>query len=276
MPTLGLSTFSIGPELQARESLDFVLRHEFHGLELDAHAMWPEVIDTKDRREFRSLAAANGVELSIHFLHREVAPASHQPERRARHRLELEHTLEIACDIGAGVVVIHPGPIDCPGVEPTEAPEAVRREARENLRQFLEETAPKAQEAGVIICVENMHHVPGQVIQTYAELLEVVQAVSNPAVQITLDTGHADRADGVTDALDTFAPYLRHVHIHDSNGQRDHLEIGRGNLDFGQWLDHWRDYPFSMVLESGKDDDPQASVLRSRDRLKNIFGSALR
>ena len=77
-------------------------------------------------------------------------------------------------------------------------------------------------------------------------------------------------------ALDAFAPYLRHIHIHDSNGKRDHLEIGQGKLDFGQWLEQWRDYPFTMVLETRDDSDPQGSVLRSRDRLKEILGPAVR
>ncbi len=276
MPTLALSTYSLGPEAQAHQGLEFALQHRFQGLELGSYTLWPQVIDPQGRRHIRSLAAEHGIDLSIHFIHRGVAPASHQPERRARHRDELEQTLEIACDIGARVVVVHPGPIDCPGVAPARAPEPVRREAWENLRGFLEETAPKAQEAGVVICVENLHHAPGQVIQSYAELLELVRAVSSPAVQITLDIGHADLADGITSALDTFAPYLRHIHIHDCDGQRDHLEIGLGNLDFGQWLDRWRDYPFTLVLETRNDADPEASVVRSRDRLKEILGPAVR
>ena len=275
MPTIAVSTYSFGPDAQAHDGLEFALQHGFKALELGSYTLWPLIIDAGSRRHIRSLAAAQGVDLSIHFIHRGVAPASHQPERRACHRSELEQTLELASDIGAQVVVVHPGPIDCPGVAPTRAPETIRREAWENLRGFLEETAPRAQEAGVVICVENLHHAPGQVIQSYAELLELVQAVSSPAVQITLDTGHADLSDGITGALDTFAPYLRHMHIHDSDGQRDHLEIGQGNLDFARWLDQWRAYPFTLVVETRNDADPQGSVLRSRDRLKEILGPAV-
>ena len=83
----------------------------------------------------------------------------------------------------------------------------------------------------MVVTVENMHHVPGQVIQNYKELLGLVEPLNNPALQITLDMGHADRADGITEALDVFSSYLRHIHIHDSNGKRDHLEIGLGELD---------------------------------------------
>ena len=276
MPTLAVSTYTFGPEAQALEGLEFAVEHGFGGLELGSYTLWPEAVGTDERGRIKSLAADHGVQLSIHFIHRGVAPASHQPERRSRHRLELEQTLDLANAIGAQVVVVHPGPIDCPGVAPTHAPESVRREARDNLRTFLEEIAPKAEATGVVVCVENLHHAPGQVIQSYGELLELVQEVSSPAVQITLDTGHADLSDGITDAIDTFAPYLRHVHIHDCDGKRDHLEIGEGKLDFTRWLDWWRDYPFTLVLETRNYADPKGSVLRSRDRLKEIIGPLAR
>ncbi|PKB72504.1 MAG: hypothetical protein BZY75_06605 [SAR202 cluster bacterium Io17-Chloro-G7] len=276
VPTLAVSTYTFGPEAQATEGLEFALKHGFGGLELGSYTLWPETISTNERGHVRSLAGDHGVELSIHFIHRGVAPASHQPERRSQHRIELEQTLDLANDIGARVVVVHPGPIDCPGVAPTRAPEAVRQEARENLRNFLAEIAPKAEATGVVVCVENLHHAPGQVIQSYAELLELVQQVSSPAVQITLDTGHADLSDGITDAIDTFALYLRHVHIHDCDGKRDHLEIGEGELDFTRWLDWLRHYPLTLVLETRNDADPQGSVLRSRDRLREIIGPLAR
>jgi sugar phosphate isomerase/epimerase len=276
MPTIGLSSFALGVHAKPLEVLEFALQQGFQGMELGSYTLWPPEIDAPGRKHIRSLAAAHEIDLSIHFIHRAVAPASHNPERRALHRNELEQTIEIANDIGAGVVVVHPGPIDCPGVAPNKAPESVRQEALENLRGFLEETAPKAEEAGVIICVENMHHNPGQVIQKYTDLLNLVEAVSSPAVQITLDVGHADRADGITDALETFAPYLRHIHMHDSNGVRDHLEIGQGRLDFSQWIDKWRDYPFMMVLESRNESDLHNSVVRSRDRLRDVLGPAER
>ena len=276
MPTIGLSSFALGVHAKPLEVLEFALQQGFQGMELGSYTLWPPEIDAPGRKHIRSLAAAHEIDLSIHFIHRAVAPASHNPERRALHRNELEQTIEIANDIGAGVVVVHPGPIDCPGVAPNKAPESVRQEALENLRGFLEETAPKAEEAGVVICVENMHHNPGQVIKKYTDLLNLVEAVSSPAVQITLDVGHADRADGITDALETFAPYLRHIHMHDSNGVRDHLEIGQGRLDFSQWIDKWRDYPFMMVLESRNESDLHNSVVRSRDRLRDVLGPAVR
>ncbi len=154
MPTVGVSTYSFWPDATARAGLEFALRHGFHGLELGSYTYWPQAIDAGDRRYIRLLAAAHGVDLSVHFIHRGAAPASHDPERRARHLNRLDETLDLARDIGARVVVVHPGPVDCPNVAPHGTTEAVRREAMANLKDFLRAVAPKAEEAGVVVCVE--------------------------------------------------------------------------------------------------------------------------
>ena len=276
MPTIALSNFALGMEDEPLWGLEFAVQHGFHGLEFGTSELSPEKMDRAGRKRFRSLAEANGVALSIHFLHRDMAPASHDPVRRARHFYELNQTLELALDVGAEVVVVHPGPIDCPGVDPTQATESMRQESMKFLTQFLADITPKAQNTGVVVTVENMHHVPGQVIQNYQELLGLVEPLNNPALQITLDMGHADRADGITEAFEVFSPFLRHIHVHDSNGKRDHLEIGLGELDFSRWSDRLKDYPFSMVLESRNNEDPEGNVLRSRDLLTRSLGGSSR
>jgi len=274
--TIAVSTFSFGAEAKARDAMDFVTRHGFHGLELGSYTYWPQGLIQADRRYLRLQSAVYGVDLSIHFIHRGVAPASHDPVRRDRHLKELEGTLELARDIGAKVVVVHPGPVDCPDAAPDGTGEEVRREATVNLKDFLVAVIPKAEAEGVVLGMENLHHGPGQVIQSYEELRDLVKRLGSPAVQITLDTGHAYLSDGLTRAFKTFAPFLRHIHIHDSDGQRDHLEMGLGGVDFAQWMDALRPYPFSLVMETQNEADVEGSVLRSRDNLKRLLGDAAR
>jgi sugar phosphate isomerase/epimerase len=276
MSTIAVSTFSFGPEAVARDAMDFVTRHGFHGLELGSYTFFPDALVQADRRYLRLQSAAHGVDLSIHFIHRGVAPASHDPARRDRHRKELEETLELARDIGGRVVVVHPGPIDCPNVAPDADIEEVRREATVNLKEFLRAVLPKAEAEGVVLGLENLHHGPDQVIQSYGELRDLVKSLGSPAVQITLDVGHALLSDGLTEAFETFAPFLRHIHMHDSDGQTDHQELGLGGTDFGQWIDVLLPFPFSLVMETRNDADIEGSVLRSRDHLKRLLGDAAR
>ena len=174
-----MSTYSFGPECTAQRAIEFTVKHGFKGLELGSWTLWPEAVSPSEVRQLRVQAAGNGIDLSIHFIHRGVAPASHDRERRAKHLAELEATLHLAHDIGARPIVVHPGPIDCPGVAPAAASEEVRQEAIENLADFLSQGARIAEETGAVLCVENLAHVPGYVIQSYDELVQLaVKATS--------------------------------------------------------------------------------------------------
>ena len=95
-------------------------------------------------------------------------------------------------------------------------------------------------------------------------------------VRIILDVGHADCSDGVRPAFEAFAPYLRHIHVHDSDGQRDHHEIGKAGLDFNAYLDVLKPFPFTLAIESRDEMDPAGCVLRSRDALKAVLKEAAR
>jgi sugar phosphate isomerase/epimerase len=276
MPTIAVSTFSFGPQGTAREGLDFAIEHGFCGLELGSWNFWPERMSAQEVRYMRVQAASHGIEVSIHHIHRGVAPATHDLQRRARHLEEMQGTLRLAGDIGARVVVVHPGPIDCAGVAPTHAPETIRQQAIDNLRAFLEASIPWAEDAGAVLCVENLVHEPGYVMQSYRELVDLVRGVDSPLVRIILDIGHADCSDGVRPAFEAFAPYLRHMHVHDSDGQRDHYEIGKATLDFTTYLDVLKPFPFTLAMETRDEQDPVGCVLRSRDALKGVLQEAAR
>ena len=276
MSTIALSTYSFGPECTARQGIDFAVEHGIRGLELGSWTLWPENISKDEISDLRVKAASNGIDLSIHFIHRGVAPASHNADRRAKHLGELEATLNLAHDIGARPIVIHSGPIDCPDVAPAQASDQVRRESIEHLTEFLISGARVAESTGTVLCVENLVHTPGSVIMSYQELVELIEAVDSPAVRITLDLGHADLSDGLRPAFETFAPYLRHIHIHDSDGNRDHREVGKGTIDYTAILDCLEPYPFTMAIESRDESDPEGCVIRSRDRLKELLGTAAR
>ena len=276
MSTIAVSTYSFGPECTARRGVDFAVEHGFHGLELGSWKLWPDEISGNERRELRDRAVGSDIDLSIHFIHRGVAPASHDAERREKHLSDLEATLNLAHDIGARPIVVHPGPVDQAGIAPAQASEEAHREAIEHLADFLSQGARIAEDTGAVLCVENLVHQPGMVIQSYAELVGLIEMVDSPAVRITLDVGHAFRADGLQEAFQTFEPYLRHIHMHDSDDRRDHQEIGVGEIVFEDFREHLDRYRFTMAMEPRDEDDVEGCVLRSRDGLKKLLGTSTR
>ena len=67
-----------------------------------------------------------------------------------------------------------------------------------------------------------------------------------------------------------------YAHVHDSDGSRDHYEVGKGKLDFPKYVRQLAAYPFTMAIEARDDDDPEGCVLRSRDRLRELLGASAR
>lgn len=68
-------------------------------------------------------------------------------------------------------------------------------------------------------------------------LKEIAEKVSHPAFGICLDVGHANCYSEISckEWADTLAPYIRHLHLHDNNGDRDsHLAVGKGIIPFNE------------------------------------------
>ncbi len=279
MGTIGFNTRSIGEHRSAREAVDFAAESGIRGVELDGRWLWQDVLSPADVNHIRVQGAANGIHYSIHFAHSAV-PASHDLEARARHLADLGQTIRFARDIRAGLIVVHIGRIEVLGIDPAQAPEAVRREALENGVEFLRAAARLAEDTGVVLGVENLLHKPGDVLQSYQELVEVVEASGSQVVGITLDTGHAELTDGLDDAVEAFGPHLRHLHVHDCVGGEDHHEVGQGSLDLSKYADVLRKVPFTMALEVGTSavlalesgEEPKEMVLRSIAAVKTMLG----
>ena len=274
MSTIAFSTYSFGPKCTALEGMQFALEHRFQGIEFGSWTHWPEFMSPEDVKYIRTQGSSNNMELSIHFIHRGVDIATHVRERREKYLSQLQHTLQLAGDLGAKVVVVHPGSVDYPGVPSTKTPETMRMEAIENLRTFLEKVLPLAENVGVAVCLENLFHSAGNVFHNYAELFKVVETIGHPLMKIILDIGHADRTDGLNEAFKTFGKEIRHIHIHDSSGLIDHLEIGKGKLDFYQYLDILKSFPYTLAIESRDETDPEGCVLRSRNALMKVLGKS--
>jgi L-ribulose-5-phosphate 3-epimerase len=202
------------------------------GLTLDHHALDPFAPDTPGRvASCRALLEALDlvpvVETGARFL---LDPwRKHRPTlldgdgaRRARRVDFLERSIDMAAELGGGIVSLWSGTAD--DASPGEA-----RDRR--LADALGPLCDRAAARGVVLAFEPE---PGMHIESMADFDRIDALVSHPALQLTLDVGHAHITEdaGAEATVRTYAHRLANVHL--EGMRRDahaHLVPWEGDLD---------------------------------------------
>jgi sugar phosphate isomerase/epimerase len=204
------------------------------GLTLDHQHLDPAAPDLPHQlRETRALLAALDlvcvVETGARFLldprrkHRPTLLSASADERACR-RAFLLQAIDIAVALQAGVVSLWSGSAD--DGEPVEVLDA-------RLSQELRLLCQRAADVGVTIGFEPE---PGMYVSDLAGFARLLTRVDHPALQLTLDVGHAHltEADGAAAAITRVARHTVNVHL---EGMRrpvhDHLVPWEGDLDLG-------------------------------------------
>jgi sugar phosphate isomerase/epimerase len=117
-------------------------------------------------------------------------------------------------------------------------------------------------------------------IETEWDML-LIEKLDLPRVGLTVDTGHMHFHNG-----EAFKPYgslgalikrfhekIVHLHMHDYDGNLDHIAIGRGNIDFPDIIKALCAVQFqgSLCLEINPDREPPEAICESRDRLQDMI-----
>lgn len=143
---------------------------------------------------------------------------------------KLERSAEMARDVGADVVVVHP-PF---------------RWQRGYARRFVEGVAELEERTGIAFAVENMY--PWRASKRE---MQVYQPGWDPAGQdyrnATIDLSHAATAKSDPVAMArTLGDRLRHIHMADGNGSAkdEHLVPGRGTQPCVELLEHLAEQDF--------------------------------
>jgi sugar phosphate isomerase/epimerase len=131
--------------------------------------------------------------------------------------------IDLAHDVGAGVVIVTPNPVG--KTRPLAAPSDEWSWALEAVRRAAE----AAEGSGVRLAIEPINRYETYLINSLAQGLTFVRAVGHPQVAVMLDTFHANIEDpDIADAARAAGALLAHVHVADSNRQG----VGRGHIDF--------------------------------------------
>ena len=169
-------------------------------------------------------------------------------EFNMRQKAAVMASIEIAAELGAGQIVVHP--IHAPGVS--------RDEQREINFDFYSEVVDYARALGVRVAIENMwarhrdkpERIVPNVCSVGAELSEYVDMMDSDYVTACLDIGHAglvgERADDMIRAL---GKRLGAIHIHDNDFVTDlHTLPYMGSVNFDEVCRALREVDYSGDL----------------------------
>ncbi|MGY4706991.1 sugar phosphate isomerase/epimerase family protein [Candidatus Bipolaricaulota sp. J31] len=227
---LGLAAF-LGPERGLDFWLELAAELGLGTVEVRAEPRLahPTELDDAARTRLRRRLESLGLRPTVHASIHDTNLASLNPFLAAAALEDLREAVDLAADLGAEVVVFHPGRVPS---EYRHDPGALER-AREVLLANLEVAVPYAEKRGVKLALENKQRGSNRdLVLTPEEHVEVVDRF--PGLWACLDFGHLHTLglDPVEFAR-ALAGKLLHVHLHDNHAQGDeHLPLARGTLDW--------------------------------------------
>ena len=248
------------------------LGYEGVALTPDVGGLDPLQLDAGEVEDVRRWADDLGLELAVETGARFVLDArrkhyptllEEEPEARRRRLDFLVRSVDLAAELGAGVVSVWSGSAPCGSVGDSREPvrddtdrarlDELWRRLADGLRAVLE----RGSEHGVQIGFEPE---PGMFCERPAGYLELLGRLGGDgdALGLTLDVGHllCTRDLPVGAVIRELVPRLVHVHLADiAGGVHEHRMFGSGELDLPEAL--------SALLESGY--DGMAAVELSRD-----------
>jgi sugar phosphate isomerase/epimerase len=254
------------PVLPVLEEIDLVAAMGFDYLELAMDApMAHHGIIAANRTAIVHALQANGLGLICH-MPTFVSTADLTESIRLASVTEMRRSLEVAFDLGAAKIVLHPSMAAGLGA-------FVGDRIKAYAHDFLAEMVEAAQQMRLTICLENMF--PRYMLGVQPADLEEI-FTSFPSLKLTLDTGHAhidDRGEGrMLQLVEQFGSRIAHLHFSDNHGRRDeHLAVGRGTVDFTGLVRRLQaiGYDDTITLEVFEPD--RQLLIDSRDRIRAMF-----
>jgi sugar phosphate isomerase/epimerase len=247
-----------------------------HGLDaveltLDLHAIYPQVFDSRFYQSVAELQQTLGFLCTVHLPFLWIELASLNEQIREASIASLRQAIEVTRPVDVHTYVLHLWGFTTMQVL-SQLQDSVQRElvtgvlmsqASRSLAALCEVIDPAD------LCVENLED----------SLFELaVPIVEEHGTSICLDVGHLALQGGSSlGFLDQHRDRIREVHLHDAivpgTGEwqtaRDHLALGRGDLDHEAFLDKLAEigYEGPIILELNSEPD----LVQSLQRLKSVM-----
>lgn len=254
------------PVLPVLEEIDAIAGMGFDYLELAMDApMAHHSIIAANRTAIVHALKANGLGLICH-MPTFVSTADLTESLRLASVTEMRRSLEVAFELGAAKIVLHPSMAAGLGA-------FVGDRIKAYAHDFLAEMVEAAQQMRLTICLENMF--PRYMLGVQPADLEEI-FTSFPSLRLAFDTGHAhidDRGEGrMLQLLEQFGSRIGHLHFSDNHGRRDeHLAVGRGSIDFADLVRRLKAIGYDDTITFEVFEPDRRLLFDSRDRIKAMF-----
>ncbi len=209
----------------------------YDGVELWAFSLLQE---RQDVRVVRRKAQELGLVITLHALSWDLNPTSRLEAIRVASLEELRRSLDLAAEVGAELVALHPGRVTVPYDDGASY--------RQVLVEVLQELADYAARLGLRLGVEHMEARQGEYLVQVEQVNEVIRSVGRPNVGITLDVAHIPWGEDEAAFVRRLEPVI-HVHFSDADEARLHLPLGQGRRDLRACLRALGNFSGCVVLE---------------------------
>ncbi len=141
-----------------------------------------------------------------------------------------------------------------------------KEQFQENLYYSFQEILGPARDKGIDICIENT----GDFSKLYVQHA-LVNVLKEENAFLTWDVGH-DASSGFLDTpfIKKHKNKIKHIHLHDAIGKKNHLELFSGNLDINSYIKLAQEKDFDIVIETKTEKALRNSVEKIKRLQKNL------
>jgi len=233
-----ISIWSIDDNMSVEESIEFVSKCGFDGIELSFDEGGEIGFDTPEENliKIRECAERNNIAISniSTWLHWDYPHTDNDPDVRKKGLELAKKELETAKILGAGCVLMIPGYVNVDFFIP-DRPTIPYDVAYERAVAAFMEIKKYAEDLEVPACVENANEW-GKFLMSPLELRDFVDSIDSPYVRVLFDTGNCSISGYPEQWIDVLGSQIDCVHIKDyrrnPGGVHAFVDLLSGDLDF--------------------------------------------
>lgn len=255
----GIST-TVLRERPISYALERIVAHGYRSAEV-----WPWHLQEWDEApyELAQIARGLGITLTLHAWASEDNPLSTDEYVARRARRQVANSLQVAVEVGATMVTVHPGR--------REAEDDPSAQAWDRLTSWLAELDALAGQYRLRVGLELMEKLPLEFFGMPADAQRVMEA-GFENIGLTVDLAHLNTHDDPLKLLGQLQPeWIVHVHLSDNAPWRVHLPLGEGQMDIGSALDALEQrYQGIVSIEGSQPGEAESLLARNQDYLRKL------